>query len=71
VPAPARPDVVYVVDEIPVTTWFRPLTAPLRDSGLPRADPQRAWYRDRGGRRYRPLTDSTRRRLSGPEDAGA
>jgi putative long chain acyl-CoA synthase len=71
VPAPARPDVVYVVDEIPVTTWYRPLTGPLRDAGLPPADPQRAWYRDRGGRRYRPLTDTARRRLSGPEDGNS
>ncbi len=71
VPAPARPDVVSVVDEIPVTTWYRPLTGPLRDAGLPDADPERAWYRDRGGRRYRPLTESARRRLAGPEDANA
>jgi putative long chain acyl-CoA synthase len=62
-PAPARPDIVHVVDEIPVTTWFRPLTAPLRDAGLPGADGGRAWYRDRGGRRYRPLTEAARRRL--------
>jgi putative long chain acyl-CoA synthase len=67
-PAPARPDVVYVVDAIPVTTWYRPLTGPLREAGLPPADERRAWYRDRGGRRYRPLTESARRRLSGPED---
>jgi putative long chain acyl-CoA synthase len=66
-PAPARPDIVHVVDEIPVTTWFRPLTAPLRDAGLPPADGGRAWYRDSGGRRYRPLTEAARRRLSTPE----
>jgi putative long chain acyl-CoA synthase len=64
--APARPDIVHVVDEIPVTTWFRPLTAPLRGAGLPRADGGRAWYRDRGGRRYRPLTEAARRRLRDP-----
>ncbi len=65
-PAPARPDIVHVVDEIPVTTWYRPLTGPLRAAGLPAADENRAWYRDRGGRRYRPLTESARRRLSAP-----
>jgi putative long chain acyl-CoA synthase len=58
-----RPTVVQVVDEIPVTTWFRPLTAPLRDAGLPHPAPGRVWYLDRGGRRYRPLTDAARRRL--------
>jgi putative long chain acyl-CoA synthase len=66
-PTPARPDIVHVIDEIPVTTWFRPLTAPLRDAGVPPADPERVWYRDRGGRRYRPLTESARRRLAGPD----
>jgi putative long chain acyl-CoA synthase len=70
-PAPARPDIVHVVDSIPVTTWYRPLTRPLRDAGIPRANPDRAWYRDRGGRRYRPLTASARRRLSGPAAPGA
>jgi putative long chain acyl-CoA synthase len=60
-----RPAIVHVVDEIPVTTWYRPLTAPLRDTGLPDPARGRAWYLDRGGRRYRPLTDAARRRLSG------
>jgi putative long chain acyl-CoA synthase len=30
-----RPDLVHVVDEIPVTTWYRPNTRALRDAGLP------------------------------------
>jgi len=60
-----RPAVVHVVDEIPVTTWFRPLTGPLRDAGLPRPEEGRVWYLDRGGKRYRPLTDAAYRRLSG------
>ncbi len=34
--APAdRPDIVHVVDEIPVTTWCRPNTAALRAVGVP------------------------------------
>jgi putative long chain acyl-CoA synthase len=67
-PAPGRPAVVHVVDEIPVTTWFRPQTAPLRSAGLPRpGDERQAWYLDRGGRRYRPLTETARRRLTGGE----
>jgi putative long chain acyl-CoA synthase len=64
-PAPDRPAVVHVVDEIPVTTWFRPITGPLRDAGLPRPQKGRAWYLDRGGSRYRPLTEAARRRLGG------
>ena len=58
-----RPAVVQVVDKIPVTTWFRPLTAPLREAGLPAAGDGSAWYLDRGGRRYRPLTAAARQRL--------
>jgi len=30
-----RPRYVRVVDEIPVTTWYRPVTAPLRAMGIP------------------------------------
>jgi putative long chain acyl-CoA synthase len=60
-----RPAVVRVIDEMPVTTWFRPLTRPLRQAGLPEADDGRAWYLDRGGRRYRPLTAAARKRVSG------
>jgi putative long chain acyl-CoA synthase len=60
-----RPAVVHVIDEMPVTTWFRPLTRPLRQAGLPEPAEGRVWYLDRGGRRYRPLTQAARNRLSG------
>jgi putative long chain acyl-CoA synthase len=60
-----RPGIVHVVDSIPLTTWFRPLTAALRQAGLPQPGAGRqAWYRDRSGRAYRPLTDAARRRLT-------
>ena len=64
-PPAARPAVVRVVDEIPVTTWFRPLTGPLRAAGLPAPGRGRppGFYLDRSGKRYRPLTDAARRRL--------
>jgi putative long chain acyl-CoA synthase len=65
-----RPAIVHVVDKIPVTTWFRPLTAPLREAGLPPRG-KRVWYLDRGGKAYRPLTDAARRRLSGGRAARA
>ena len=45
-----RPLIVRVVDRIPVTTWYRPLTAPLREQGLPLSSKSHpAWYLDLGG----------------------
>jgi putative long chain acyl-CoA synthase len=34
-PEKARPHFVRVVDEIPVTTWYRPITAPIKELGVP------------------------------------
>ena len=34
----SRPDLVHVVDEIPVTTWYRPNAATLRARGVPSGD---------------------------------
>jgi putative long chain acyl-CoA synthase len=66
-PRRQRPAIVHVVDEIPVTTWFRPLTAPLRAAGLPDpADGRPAWYRDPKGDSYKPLTAAARKRLNRP-----
>jgi putative long chain acyl-CoA synthase len=63
--APAeRPAIVHVVDRIPVTTWFRPLTGPLRAAGVPQpGSGAQVWYRK--GETYRPLTDAAHRRLAG------
>jgi putative long chain acyl-CoA synthase len=58
------PWVVRVVDEIPLTTWFRPQTAPLRKQGLrPPTKSTRAWYWDprKGG--YRKLSKAAVERL--------
>jgi putative long chain acyl-CoA synthase len=61
-----RPAIVHVVDEIPVTTWYRPITASLRDAGVPQPGADRkAWYRDASGDTYRPLTGAAHRRLAG------
>ena len=60
-----RPAIVHVVDHIPVTTWFRPLTGPLRNAGIPNAGAgANAWYRDGSGDSYRPLTEAAQRRLA-------
>jgi putative long chain acyl-CoA synthase len=59
-----RPAIVHVVEEIPVTTWFRPVTGPLRDAGLPKpGEGVQAWYLDASGEHYRPLTSAARGRL--------
>ena len=40
-----RPDLVRVVDEIPVTTWYRPNAAALRAAGAPAAG-EGVWRRE-------------------------
>ena len=67
--APLPPDqwpvLVRVVAQIPVTTWYRPLTGPLRAEGIPEpGEGMRAWYLDASGERYRPLTGPARKRLA-------
>jgi putative long chain acyl-CoA synthase len=60
-----RPQVVHVVDEIPVTTWYRPITGPLRDRGIPSPeDGVQAFALDEKRQRYRALSVSARRRLA-------
>jgi putative long chain acyl-CoA synthase len=38
-PLSGRPVMVHVVERIPVTTWFRPITGPLRRAGVPEPGP--------------------------------
>jgi putative long chain acyl-CoA synthase len=65
-PRDQRPTIVQVVDDIPVTTWFRPMTAPLREAGIPEpGEGVQAWYLDASGETYRPLTEAAHRRLAG------
>ncbi len=60
-----RPAIVQVVDQIPVTTWFRPLTGPLRERGIPEpGEGVRAWFLDTERDAYRPLTAAAHRRLA-------
>jgi hypothetical protein len=60
-----RPSIVHVVDEIPVTTWYRPLTGPLRAAGIPRSRESRGiWHRDRAEDAYVPLIDEAAGRPS-------
>jgi putative long chain acyl-CoA synthase len=65
-----HPAIVQVVQRIPVTTWYRPITAPLRDAGLPEpGDGTQAWYRDSGRDSYRKLTPAAYEQLVGVEPA--
>jgi putative long chain acyl-CoA synthase len=64
-PEDQRPALVHVIDSIPVTTWFRPMTSPLREAGIPEpGEGKQAWYLDRGGKTYRPLSVPARKRLT-------
>jgi putative long chain acyl-CoA synthase len=61
---PQRPAIVHVVSEIPVTTWYRPLTGPLRSAGLPKPADQ-VYYRDDRAGGYTELSEPAYERLSG------
>ena len=64
VPREGWPAIVHVVDRIPTTTWFRPVTHALRDAGIPEpGEGLQAWYLDASGDTYRPLTAAARGRL--------
>ena len=61
-PAAERPAIVQVVAAIPVTTWYRPITGPLREAGIPEpADGHQAWYLDDATENYLPLSDQAPR----------
>jgi len=65
-PAGQRPRIVHVVERIPVTTWFRPMTQKLREAGIPEpGEGAQAWYLDASGETYRPLSVAARRRITG------
>ncbi|MFT4126943.1 MAG: AMP-binding protein [Gordonia sp. (in: high G+C Gram-positive bacteria)] len=56
-----RPHLIHVVDEIPVSDSYRPLSTALARAGLPTPGPG-AWYRDDEGR-YRRYTPSAATKL--------
>ncbi len=67
-PRAQRPTLVRVVDEIPVTTWYRPITSSLRDQGIPSAGQGApVFYRGPRADHYRPFTGADQRRLTGSE----
>ncbi len=58
-PDRGRPHFVRVVKEIPVTTWYRPITGPLRELGVPEGK--------RGETAYRLLPSGEYRTVSKPK----
>lgn len=63
-PTSHRPDVVHVVEQIPVTPWYRPNVAELQAAGVPKASEQ-AWYFDAESDEYLPLDATARARIAG------
>ncbi len=62
--SPGRPDLVRVIERMPVTTWYRVRTAALREQGVPAPDePATSWYWDQGRGGYAALTEAARERL--------
>ena len=60
-----RPAIVHVVDEIPVTSWYRPDVRALREQGVPPPGGDRVVLsRTRAGDAYTPLTQAAYRRLA-------
>jgi putative long chain acyl-CoA synthase len=56
-PVDQRPDRVHVVERIPVTTWYRPMTGALREAGTPEAAAGKpVWSLNRETGRYEALT---------------
>jgi putative long chain acyl-CoA synthase len=61
--AEERPDIVHVVEEIPVTSWYRPDVRALREQGVPPPGGDHVVL-SRSGEKYRPLTQAAYRRLA-------
>ena len=54
-PEQERPVYIRVVDSIPVTTWYRPMTSPLRAEGIPKPAADTTVFKLERAGRYRPL----------------
>jgi putative long chain acyl-CoA synthase len=53
-PRGQRPAIIHIVDRIPLTPSYRPLSTTLREAGLP-APGETTWYHDHTDGHYRPL----------------
>jgi putative long chain acyl-CoA synthase len=60
-----RPAIVHVVDDMPVTSWYRPDVRALREQGIPPPGGDRlVLSRAKSGTTYKPLTQAAYRRLA-------
>jgi putative long chain acyl-CoA synthase len=59
-----RPAIVHIVDELPVTSWYRPDVRVLRDQGIPPPGGDRIVLARGKSDSYRPLTQAAYRRLA-------
>ncbi len=71
-PRARRPTLVRVVQRIPITTWYRPITSSLRDEGIPAPGARLpVFYRGPRADTYRPYTDADHERLARGQAAQA
>ena len=71
-PRARRPTLVRVVQRIPITTWYRPITSSLRDEGIPEPGARLpVFYRGPRADIYRPYTDTDHERLARGQAAHA
>jgi putative long chain acyl-CoA synthase len=61
-----RPDIVYVVDEIPRSSSYRPSTRAVQAAGLPQPGPDTWWY-NRESEAYEVVTEDVARKLLGTD----
>jgi putative long chain acyl-CoA synthase len=59
-----RPAIVQVVDEIPITSWYRPDVRALREQGIPPPGGDRLVLSRTPAGNYKPLTQAAYRRLA-------
>ncbi len=62
------PDIVHVVPDVELSASYRPLTGPLRASGVPRPSRRNSWYLDTDTNGYKRLTVAVRAELTGGQD---
>lgn len=65
-PVGNAPDIVHVAPDMTLTATYRPLAAPLRERGVPKAS-RNAWYRDPDTHRYKRLTVAVRSEIAGSQ----
>jgi putative long chain acyl-CoA synthase len=63
-PVGLPPDIIHVVDDLPLAATYRPTVGALRAAGLPKAS-RLAWYLDKDTGQFKRLTSAVRSTLAG------